>query len=99
MRISGVDFNENWVKSFASADEFADDIHTQHLFSCVDRRDKLRDIWGIITGKTVIDESRYSDREIESTGLISLNTGLPETDATTFRGAEPWADVEGEGIE
>lgn len=52
MKISGVDFNDNWVAKFKSADEFANAPSTQHLYpelkKIEDRKEQLRAVWNLI---------------------------------------------------
>lgn len=85
MKISGVDFNDNWVAKFKSADEFANAPSTQHLYpelkKVEDRKEQLRAVWNLIVKpvQPISHDSNADDDKPQNT----KRRGTPKRNAST----------------
>lgn len=103
MKINGVDFNDNWVAKFQSADEFAEAPQNAHLFpelkQVEQRKEQLRSIWNIIVKpvQPISHDSEPNDDKPQKVKRAGGNKkslgGNSPSDGTTERAA----DGEGEG--
>ena len=73
MKINGTDFNENWVRKFGSAEEFADSPKNTHLFpemkQVSDRKELLKEVWNFYNPpQTTENDSRENAGESVGAG-------------------------------
>lgn len=100
MKISGVDFNDNWVAKFKSADEFANAPSTQHLYpelkKVEDRKEQLRAVWNLIvkpvqpiSHDSNADDDKHQNFKRRGAAKRNVSTVAADDGTSTERSDEP----------